>query len=37
MPAAGIGTFTMSPAQAEAAVFCALENGCRMIERHRLI
>ena len=27
MPAAGIGTFTMTPAQAEAAVLCALANG----------
>ena len=32
MPAAGIGTFTMTPAQAEAAVLCAIENGCRMID-----
>ena len=32
MPAAGIGTFTMTPAQAEAAVLCALANGCRMID-----
>lgn len=32
MPAVGIGTFTMNPAQAEAAVICALENGYRMID-----
>ena len=32
MPAAGIGTFTMTPAQAEAAVLRAIENGCRMID-----
>lgn len=32
MPAVGIGTFTMSPVQAEAAVICALENGYRMID-----
>ncbi len=32
MPAAGIGTFTMTPAQAEAAVLCALANGYRMID-----
>ncbi len=32
MPAVGIGTFTMTPVQAEAAVMCALENGYRMID-----
>ncbi len=32
MPAVGIGTFTMTPAQAEAAVLCALSNGYRMID-----
>lgn len=32
MPAVGIGTFTMTPAQAEAAVLCALSDGYRMID-----
>ena len=32
IPAVGIGTFTMKPAQAEAAVLCALSNGYRMID-----
>ena len=32
MPAVGIGTFTMTPAQAEAAVLCALTSGYRMID-----
>ena len=32
MPAVGIGTFTMTPAQAEAAVLCALSNGYRMVD-----
>lgn len=32
MPAVGIGTFTMTPAQAETAVLCALSNGYRMVD-----
>lgn len=32
MPAAGIGTFLMSPAQAEQAVYDALNCGCHMID-----
>lgn len=32
MPAAGIGTFLMSPAQAEQAVYDALNCGYRMID-----
>ena len=32
MPVVGIGTFTMTPAQAETAVLCALTSGYRMID-----
>ena len=32
MPAAGIGTFMMSPEQAEAAVYTALKLGCSMVD-----
>lgn len=32
MPAAGIGTFLMTPAQAEQAVYDALSSGYRMID-----
>lgn len=32
MPMAGIGTFLLTPDEAEASVFSALENGCRLID-----
>ena len=32
MPMAGIGTFLLTPDQAEASVLAALENGCRLID-----
>ena len=32
IPAAGIGTFLMKPAAAEAAVLCAIEKGYRLID-----
>ena len=32
MPMLGIGTFMLSPDEAEASVLCALQNGCRLID-----
>lgn len=32
MPMAGIGTFLLTPDEAEKSVLCALENGCRLID-----
>lgn len=32
MPMAGIGTFLLSPDEAEASCISALENGCRLID-----
>ena len=32
IPLAGLGTYRLSPDEAEASVVCALKNGCRLID-----